>query len=71
MVVKLNRNKGQFSIIESSIFCILLIPIILVFPSSGHVANLTLLAQILLSIHILVMSLWMGLYIRYGKPAGK
>lgn len=34
MVVKLNRNKGHFSIIESSIFCILLIPIILVFPSS-------------------------------------
>ena len=31
MVVKVNRNKGQFSIIESSIFCILLIPIIFSF----------------------------------------
>ena len=49
-----------FSIIESSIFCILLIPIIFSFSQLGHVANLTLLAQILLSIHILVMSLWMG-----------
>ncbi len=60
MVVKVNRNKGEFSIIESSIFCILLIPIIFSFSQLGHVANLTLLAQILLSIHILVMSLWMG-----------
>ena len=60
MVVKLNRNKGQFSIIESSIFCVLLLPIIFSFSQLGHVANLTLLAQILLSIHILVMSLWMG-----------
>ena len=60
MVVKLNRNKGQFSIIESSIFCILLIPIIFSFSQLGHVANLPFFAQILLSVHVLFMSLWMG-----------
>ena len=60
MVVKLSRNKAQFSITESSIFGVLLIPIIFSFSQLGHVANLTLLAQILLSIHIIVMSLWMG-----------
>lgn len=60
MVIKLSRNKAQFSITESSIFGVLLIPIIFSFSQLGHVANLTLLAQILLSIHILVMSLWMG-----------
>lgn len=60
MVVKLNRKKSQFSITESSIFGVLLIPIIFSFSQLGHVANLTLLAQILLSMHILVMSLWMG-----------
>lgn len=60
LLVKLSRNKTEISIIESTIFSILLIPIFFSFSQLGHVANLPFFAQILLSVHVLVMSLWMG-----------
>ena len=71
MVVKLNRKKSQFSITQSSILGVLLTPIIFSFSQLGHVANLSLLAQILLSIHILVMSLWMGALYPLWKTSRK
>ena len=60
MLFKLNRGTTQVSKIEGTIFVILLIPIIISFSQLGHITQLTLFAQFLLSIHVLVMSLWMG-----------
>ena len=60
MLFKLNRGTTQVSKIEGTIFVILLMPIIISFSQLGHITQLTLFAQFLLSIHVLVMSLWMG-----------
>ena len=60
MLVKLNSRTYQISKIEGTIFALLLIPIILSFSQLGHVTNLSLFAQALLSIHVFAMSLWMG-----------
>lgn len=58
MLVKLSRRKMEVSITESTIFIILLTPILFSFSQLGHVANLPFFAQILLSVHVLFMSLW-------------
>lgn len=60
MLIKLNSGANQITKIEWSIFAMLLIPIVFSFSQLGHVTNLSLFAQILLSIHVLGMSLWMG-----------
>ncbi|MEQ1327427.1 CopD family protein [Acinetobacter nosocomialis] len=60
MIVKLSKGTIQVSKVEGTIFTILLIPIVFSFSQLGHVTNLPLFAQFLLSIHVLVMSLWMG-----------
>lgn len=60
MIVKLSKGMIDISKTEGAIFTILLTPIILSFSQLGHVTNLSLFAQALLSIHVLVMSLWMG-----------
>ena len=60
MVAKLSKANIQVSKIEKTIFIILLTPIVFSFSQLGHVTNLTLFAQVLLSIHVLMMSLWMG-----------
>lgn len=60
MIVKLSKGTIDISKTEGAIFTILLIPIVLSFSQLGHVTNLPLFAQALLSIHVLVMSLWMG-----------
>lgn len=60
MLIKLNSGANQITKIEWSIFAMLLIPIVFSFSQLGHVTNLSLFAQILLSIHVLAMSLWMG-----------
>ena len=60
MLFKLNRGTTQVSKIEGTIFVILLMPIIISFSQLGHITQLTLFTQFLLSIHVLVMSLWMG-----------
>lgn len=60
MIVKLSKGAIDISKTEGAIFTILLIPIVLSFSQLGHVTNLPLFAQALLSIHVFVMSLWMG-----------
>lgn len=60
MIVKLSKGTIDISKTEGAIFTILLTPIVLSFSQLGHVTNLPLFAQALLSIHVLVMSLWMG-----------
>jgi len=60
MLLKLSSGASQITKIEGSIFSALLIPIVFSFSQLGHVTNLSLFAQILLSIHVLAMSLWMG-----------
>lgn len=71
MIVKLSKGTHQVSKIEGTIFVILLIPIVFSFSQLGHVTNLTLFAQILLSIHVLVMSLWMGALYPLWKTSQK
>ncbi|ENX35601.1 hypothetical protein F889_01270 [Acinetobacter colistiniresistens] len=60
MIVKFSKGTIDISKTEGAIFTILLTPIVLSFSQLGHVTNLPLFAQALLSIHVLVMSLWMG-----------
>lgn len=60
MLVKLSSGNSQISKFEGSIFALLLIPIVFSFSQLGHVTNLSLFAQILLSTHVFAMSLWMG-----------
>jgi len=60
MLVKLSSGTSQISKIEGTIFALLLMPIVFSFSQLGHVTNLPLFAQILLSTHVLAMSLWMG-----------
>jgi len=60
MIVKLSKGTIDISKTEGAIFTILLTPIVLSFSQLGHVTNLPLFAQALLSIHVLVMSLWKG-----------
>lgn len=71
MIVKFNKGTHQVSKIEETIFVILLIPIVFSFSQLGHVTNLTLFSQILLSIHVLVMSLWMGALYPLWKTSKK
>ncbi|AZB90445.1 copper resistance protein CopD [Acinetobacter pittii] len=59
MLLKLS-SRVRITKIEGLIFAALLIPIVSSFSQLGHVTNLSLFAQILLSIHVLAMSLWMG-----------
>ncbi|NUG02777.1 copper resistance D family protein, partial [Acinetobacter oleivorans] len=60
MVVKLSTGTNQISKAEGTIFALLITPIIFSFSQLGHVTNLSLFSQILLSTHVLAMSLWMG-----------
>ncbi|NUF23543.1 CopD family protein [Acinetobacter oleivorans] len=60
MLVKLSSGTSQISKIEGTIFALLLTPIVFSFSQLSHVTNLPLFAQILLSTHVLAMSLWMG-----------
>nr|WP_312823912.1 CopD family protein [Acinetobacter oleivorans] len=60
MLIKLSSGTSQISKIEGTIFALLLTSIVFSFSQLGHVTNLPLFAQILLSTHVLAMSLWMG-----------
>lgn len=60
MIIKLSKRFPQTSKMGGAIFIILLTPVIFSFSQLGHVTNLPLLAQVLVSIHVLAMSLWMG-----------
>ena len=71
MLVKLSKRTIEISKIEGIIFSVLLIPIVLSFSQLGHVTNLPLFAQALLSIHIFVMSLWIGALYPLWKTSKK
>ncbi|WP_144735624.1 copper resistance D family protein [Acinetobacter oleivorans] len=60
MVVKLSTGTNQISKAEGTIFSLLITQIIFSFSQLGHVTNLSLFAQILLSTHVLAISLWIG-----------
>ncbi len=71
MIVKLSKGTIQVSKVEGTIFTILIIPMIFSFSQLGHVTNLPFFAQFLLSIHVLVMSLWMGSLFPLWKTSKK
>ena len=71
MIVKLSKGTIQVSKVEGTIFTILLIPMVFSFSQLGHVTNLPFFAQFLLSIHVLVMSLWMGSLFPLWKTSKK
>lgn len=60
LLIKISSNKTESAIVEALIFVVLMMLILFSFSQLGHVANLPVLAQILLTIHVLGMSLWMG-----------
>ncbi len=71
MIVKLSKGTIQVSKVEGTIFTILLIPMVFSFSQLGHVTNLPFFAQFLLSIHDLVMSLWIGSLFPLWKTSKK
>lgn len=60
LIFKLNQKNTATNAFEKIIFTLPVLLIVYSFSQLGHVTNLSLFAQFLLSIHVLVMSLWMG-----------
>lgn len=60
LIFKLKMHRTEISLFEK---CIWPIPVLLIaysFSQLGHVTNLSTFAQLLLTIHVLLMSVWMG-----------
>lgn len=60
LMIKLAKQTTHITTFEKILFSILLVPILYSFSQVGHVTNLPFFVQILLSIHIFFLSLWMG-----------
>ncbi|MFW1645742.1 copper resistance D family protein [Acinetobacter guillouiae] len=60
LTIKLGKKTTHIATFEKILFAVLLIPILYSYSQIGHVTNLAFFAQILLSIHVFFMSLWMG-----------
>ncbi|WP_336042593.1 copper resistance D family protein [Acinetobacter dispersus] len=60
LLVKLHRKSTSIRSFEKIFFAIPLVLIVYSFSQLGHVTNLSIFAQLLLTIHVLVMSIWMG-----------
>ncbi|WP_336142500.1 copper resistance D family protein [Acinetobacter sp. 102] len=60
LVFKLNQKSTEIKTVETILFAIPTILILYSFSQLGHVTNLSIFAQFLLIIHVLVMSVWMG-----------
>ncbi|WP_314340562.1 copper resistance D family protein [Acinetobacter guillouiae] len=60
LTIKLGKKTTHITTFEKILFAVLLIPILYSYSQIGHVTNLAFFAQILLSIHVFFMSLWMG-----------
>jgi len=60
LTIKLAKETTHITNFEKILFGILLVPILYSFSQVGHVTNLPFFAQIILSIHIFFLSLWMG-----------
>ncbi|MCH7314504.1 CopD family protein [Acinetobacter sp. ANC 3882] len=60
LIFKLNQKNTATNAFEKIIFTLPVLLIVYSFSQLGHVTNLSMFAQFLLSIHVLVMSLWMG-----------
>jgi putative copper resistance protein D len=60
LTIKLGKKTTHIATFEKILFAVLLIPILYSYSQIGHVTNLPFFAQILLSIHVFFMSLWMG-----------
>lgn len=60
VVIRLKAWSQHILKVDIILFAVLLLPIFFSFSQLGHVTRLNLIAQILLSIHVLAVSLWMG-----------
>lgn len=60
LIIKLAKGTTHIATFEKILFGILLVPILYSYSQVGHVTNLPFFVQILLSIHIFFLSLWMG-----------
>ncbi|SDB81409.1 copper resistance D family protein [Acinetobacter boissieri] len=74
IAIILIQDTIQLSMWNKTGFSVLVISIVYSFSQLGHVTNLSIFPQILLSIHVLMMSLWLGslypLYIATRKISG-
>ncbi|RLZ09554.1 copper resistance protein CopD [Acinetobacter sp. 2JN-4] len=60
LLFKLSQKHKYLAVIWQLIFLILFIPILISFAKLGHVANFGTLSQLLISLHVLAVSIWMG-----------
>lgn len=60
LFVKLHQKNTSIRSFEKIFFALPLVLIVYSFSQLGHVTNLSIFAQFLLTIHVLVMSVWMG-----------
>lgn len=60
LIFKLNQKNIRVNIFEKIFWAISIFLITYSFSQLGHVTNLTFFAQILLTVHVLLMSVWMG-----------
>lgn len=58
--IKFKQGTTNVSTFEEILFGLFVVPIIYSYSQVGHVTNLPFLAQLLLTVHIFFMSLWMG-----------
>ncbi|EOR08953.1 copper resistance D family protein [Acinetobacter genomosp. 15BJ] len=60
LLVKLHQKSTHIKSFEKILFTIPLVLIVYSFSQLGHVTNLSIFAQLLLTVHVLLMSVWMG-----------
>lgn len=60
MTVVVMRKPSHFYTWQKLLLGLFILPIIYSFSQLGHVVNSTVLAQVLLSVHVLIMSVWLG-----------
>lgn len=60
LFIKFTQKTTQTSLFERFLFGLFLLPLAYSFSQTGHAANLPFFAQILLTVHVLFISVWMG-----------
>lgn len=69
--IKLVQKSTHSSTFEKLLFTLLLLPLAYSFSQTGHGANLSTFAQVLLTIHVILISLWMGALYPLWKASHK
>ncbi|MCX5466361.1 copper resistance D family protein [Acinetobacter nematophilus] len=60
LLIKFSQKTTQTSMLERFLFGLFIFALAYGFSQTGHAANLSFFAQILLTIHVILISIWMG-----------